>query len=125
MTNTERTAGQALAAELRSMLSIGPRTRTYRSGVPVTHDAIVERVQTSLAYRGYDDERRTAIFETAFNACWAYQKHVAGFRIDPTLRMEIMSMSPWKFTAFLGEMVDSGHANMGEFETWFRARAHR
>lgn len=126
MTNTGRTAGQALAAEIRYMLSIGPRTRWYRKskpGAPVTQDHIIERVSTSVAYPGYDDERRTAIFRKAYAALSAYDKHVNGSRIDPTLRMQITTRSPWEWIAYLGEMVDSGCTNNGEFEAWFADQA--
>jgi hypothetical protein len=126
MTNTERTAGQAFTAEIRHMFSIGPRTRWYRTNrysEALTQDAIVERVSTSVAYRGYDDERRTAIFVKAYAALCGYDKHVNGYRIDPTLRMRITTRTPWEWTAYLGQMVDSGATCNGEFEQWFRDQA--
>ena len=120
MTNT---AGQDFTAELRTMLSIGPRTRWYRRnrfGDQLTREAVIGRVFTSLNYRGYDDERRTAIFAAAHSALCAWNKHVEGFRIDPTLRREITEQSPWNWTAYLGSMIDTGYTNSFEFELWFR-----
>lgn len=116
-----KTSGQALATEIRTMFHIGTRTRWYRktSVGTLTRDAITERVATSINYPGYDNAERTAIFSAAFMSLLAYAKFVDGFRIDGELRARITTASPAEFADFLGDMVDSGCANMGEFEGWF------
>jgi hypothetical protein len=115
--------GEKFAAEIRKTLSIGPRTRWARRTDRLSRTAIVERVTTSINYPGYDSEERTEAFRAGHAAMAAYNKHVAGYRIDGVLRFKIMDLSPWGFTAFLGEMIDSGCTNVGEFEAWFSAKS--
>lgn len=120
------TAGQTLAAEIRKMYGIGTRTRwgANRPCRTLTRAAIVEDLRYAIGeFRGTESERRTAILDTAFTALNAYGKFVEGYRIDGVLRWQITTTTPWQFAAFLGEMVDSGCTNVGEFEAWFAAKA--
>lgn len=122
MTTRTETPGQALTAEIRKMLTMNSRTRWGRKHAvmgTLTRDAIIERLWSSINYRGYDNETRTAIFAQAHTTLCAYAKFINGYRINGTLRFHIMAKSPWEFAAFLGEMVDTGCTNMGEFERWF------
>lgn len=116
-----QTAGQAFTAELRAAYQIGPRTRWNRkSGRSARRDWMLRDIREAIGdYRGMESERRTAIYAKAHTALCAYGKFVDGYRIDGTLRFQIIRLTPWRFAAFLGEMVDSGCDNMGEFETWF------
>lgn len=124
---TTQTAGQALTAEIRAMYQIGPRTRWNRkAGRIVKREHMISDIRDAIGqYRGMESERRTAIFDKAHTALAAYGKFVENFRIDGVLRFQIMDRTPWGFAAFLGEMVDSGCANMAEFEMWFAAQARR
>jgi hypothetical protein len=119
------TAGQNLTAELRTWLRIGPRTRWYRKdrGITLTTDRVIERIWETIAlYPGIESEARTAALKPAHAAMCAWFKHVNGYRIDPMVRREITEQSPWKFTEYLGRMVDSGCTNSGQFEVWFAAQ---
>lgn len=120
-TSTLTSQGHDFTAELRAMLHIGPRTRWYRRNRfgNLTRDNTLERIYTAFNYPGYDDTRRTEILRAGYTALNAWLKHVEGYRIDPTLRARITEQSPYAWTAYLGTMVDSGCANMAEFETWF------
>lgn len=121
-----KTAGQALTAEIRRMYSMNAHTRWNRKGGlrVVTRDAIVRDIREAIGeYRGTESAERTAVLDAAFAALNAYGKFVENFRIDGVLRFQIMDMTPWQFSGFLGAMVDSGCANNGEFEQWFAAQA--
>ncbi len=120
MTNTA-TAGQALAAEIRAMYQIGARSRWNRkTGRTVRRDSMIRDLREATGeYRGIESDRRTTILDAAHTALSAYAKFIDGYRIDGVLRFQIMDRTPWEFAAFLGDMVDSGCVNMGEFETWF------
>jgi hypothetical protein len=121
-----QTAGQALTAELRKMYSLSSRTRWGRSNGRariVKRDYMLNDIRDAIdQYRGIESAERTAIFDKAHTALAAYGKFVDNYRIDGLLRCEITTTTPWQFTAFLGEMVDSGCTNMAEFEMWFAAR---
>jgi hypothetical protein len=123
MTKTS-TAGQALTVELRKAYAIGPRTRwNRRAGRMVNRGYMLSDIRDAIGeYRGMESAERTAIFDNAHTALAAYGKFVDSYRIDGLLRCEITTTSPWEFTAFLGEMVDSGASNMAEFEMWFVAK---
>ena len=129
-TASPATPGRVLADEIRTMYRMGARTRWGRKGGTrtISRDAIIRDIRDAIGeYRGIESPERTAILDTAHTALSAWGKFVEGFRIDGVLRFAIMDMSPWQFAAFLGDMVDSGASNMGEFERWFadRARAAR
>ena len=126
MTKNSDSAGQKLTNEIRKMDQIGPRTRWNKKHTTrmITRDAILSDIRGAIGeYRGVESAERTAIFDTAHTALNAYHKFVANYRIDGSLRFLIMDMRPWEFTAFLGQMVDSGCTNMGEFEVWFQKLA--
>lgn len=123
-----QTAGQVLTAEIRKMGTMSPRTRWNRKGGTrtITRDAIIQDIRDAIgAYRGIESAERTAIFDQAFVALNAWHKFVANYRIDGVLRFQIMDLTPWQFAGFLGEMVDSGCTNMGEFEVWFANQARK
>jgi hypothetical protein len=99
------TAGQTLAAEVRSMYRIGTRTRwgAKRPCRTLTRAAIIEDLRHAIGeFRGIESERRTAVLDAAFTALNAYGKFVDGYRIDGVLRWKITTSTPWQFAAFLG-----------------------
>lgn len=125
MTNTERTAGQALTAEIRKMYQLNSRSRwgAARRTRTVKREGILRDIRDAIGeYRGIESDDRTAILDRAFVALCAYSKFVENYRIDGLLRCQITTTTPAEFAAFLGEMVDSGATNMAEFEQWFAAK---
>lgn len=115
---TEQTAGQKLTAEIRRYFSIGTRTRRYRKSENVA-EHIIKSLQYATIYPGYFCEPTQTTFRSGYTVVCAYAKHVDGYRINPTKIAAIKAMSPWRFAAFLGEMLDSGFTNMGEAEDFF------
>jgi hypothetical protein len=82
------TAGQTLAAEVRSMYRIGTRTRwgAKRPCRTLTRAAIIEDLRHAIGeFRGIESERRTAVLDAAFTALNAYGKFVDGYRIGAML----------------------------------------
>lgn len=122
---TNSSAGQAVTAEIRKMWQIGPRTKWGRkTGRLVEIEWILRELRETIGdYRGIESERRTAVLDKAHTALYAYGKFVDGYRIDGVLRFHITTATPLAWAAFLGEMVDSGCTNMGEFEQWFTQQA--
>lgn len=115
---TEQTAGQKLTAEIRRYFSIGTRTRRFRKSENVC-EHIIESLQYATVYPGFFAERTQTTFRTGYTVACAYAKHVGGYRICATKIAAIRAMSPWRFAAFLGEMLDAGFTNMGEAEDFF------
>jgi hypothetical protein len=125
VTQRTSTPGQALAAEIRKMYGIGTRTRwgAERTCRILQREEIIGDIREAVGeFRGGESESRTAILDAARPALRAWGKFIEGYRIDAYARFAITSRSPWQFAAFLGEMVDSGCANMGEFEQWFATK---
>jgi hypothetical protein len=56
-------------------------------------------------------------------AALSYSKHVGGYRIDGTLAAHIQGLSPWRFAALLGTMLDAGVSCTGDGERFFAAMA--
>jgi hypothetical protein len=121
MTATQ-TTGKQLTAVLRKSFQVGPRTRDYRDGLSLK-DRMLESIDNAITYPGYYGPERTALSQAASGALRSYQKHVDGYRIDGELRYQITSMSPWKFAALIGDMVDAGITNVGEGERYFQQMA--
>lgn len=117
-TGTMSTPGQQLTAELRRRFHVGPRTRCYRNRLDLHRD-MIEAIYNATAYPGYYGEDATRILGAAWGTYLAYTKHVNGYRIDGTLRLWITSLSPYRFAALLGRMVDAGVTNTGAGETFF------
>jgi hypothetical protein len=123
-----KTNGQQFADALRKVMHIGPRTRQRRkhplgvsSKQDVTAEAL-EAVENAHIYPGYYSEPTSRALAYGWSAVTSWNKHVEGYRIDSTQRAYLTSLSPWQFTALLGEMVDAGISNVGEGERWFAAR---
>lgn len=123
-----KTNGQQLADALRKVMHIGPRTRKLRKNpFGGSHkenliEAILEAVITSNRYPGCYAEATTKALSHGWSAVTSWNKHVEGYRIDGAQRAYLTSLSPWQFTALLGQMVDAGIANVGEGERWFAER---
>lgn len=125
---SDTTAGQELAATLRRYFSIGTRTRRYRTdkwGRSDLHREMCEAVMYAAQVPGYYSEATEAAFRPGFSAALSYGKHVMGYRIDGTLAHHINSMSAWRFSSLLGEMVDAGVTCTGDGETFFAEMARR
>jgi hypothetical protein len=128
MTQRTETAGQTFTSEIRTMFSIGPRTRWYRKGgalVQLTRNEIIREVFEAIGnYRGSESTERTAILDSAYRPLLAWIKHIDGARVDAALVMAVaVDSSPWEWTAYIGRMVDSDCANAGQFEAWFNREA--
>jgi hypothetical protein len=123
-----KTNGQQLADALRKVMHIGPRTRQIRKGPfgGSTKENVItevlEAVINSNNYPGYYSEPTSKALAFGWSAVTSWNKHVEGYRIDGTQRAYLTSLSPWQFTALLGEMVDAGVSNNYEGERWFAAR---
>lgn len=113
-----QTAGQQLAAMLRKVERIGTRTRRYRKGLDM-HQAMIEAIRNATVYPGYWTGEKHAVLSGAWTVFANWSKHVDGGRIDPVLASKIAQLSPWRFAALLGEMVDAGVTNTGEGEIFF------
>jgi len=116
------TDGQALAAELRRYFRISTRTRRYRKspvgGRDDLHSRMIEEIE-AVCVHGPAFPRAMAL-KPGWGAVLSYQKHYLDYRMDPLLRRHIELMSPWRFSALLGEMVDAGVTNVGQGERFFR-----
>ena len=121
MTGTDRTAGQALTAELRRYFSIGPRTGRYRRG-PYggdLHVKMIEALTYAATLDGYFAQPYEDLLRPGFGAALAYDKHIRGYRADGTVIAKIGAMTAWEFSALLGAMVDAGVTCTGEGERYF------
>ena len=118
---TTATQGQQLANTLRRIKHIGPRTRQQRGHLNMRDD-IIESIRLAATMPGYYSPRIQEALSVAFVAANAWTKHVEGYRLSGTQIAELKALSPWRFTALLGEMVDAGITNSGEAERWFRTR---
>ena len=114
------TTGQAVTATLRKYMTIGTRTRRYARGED-RNATMVDYLTYASTDPGYFAQATEDALSPARYAVSAYQKHVGGYRINPVTSARIRNMTPWQFSAFLGQMVDSGCTNNGEFESWFAA----
>jgi hypothetical protein len=124
---TNGTAGQNLTDTLRKMMHIGPRTRQFRkhpliAGKQNVNREVIEIITNSNNYPGYYPVATSDILNAGRYAVSSWDKHVDGYRINATQRAYLTSLSPWDFTALLGEMTDAGITNTGEGERWFAAR---
>jgi hypothetical protein len=125
---TETTAGQELAAVLRRYFSLGTRTRRYRTnsdGRRDMHHAMTQALIDAAQYPGYFSEATETALRPGFATALAYEKHVIGCRIDGTLAYQINSMSAWRFSSLLGEMVDAGVTCTGDGERFFAEMARK
>lgn len=116
----EATTGQALTATLRRYFSVGTTTRRHRNGSDL-HIEMVEALDHAATLPGYFSETTQSALRPGFGAAGAYIKHVRNFRVSGTLAYQINSMSAWRFSALLGQMVDAGVTNNGEGERFFSA----
>ena len=123
MTTTQTTAGQALTATLRRYFSVGTRTRRFRvneyGNRTDLHEDMIEALIATTQYGGYYTEATTTAFRPGYGTALSYEKHIAGFRADCTLIRQINEMTPWQFSALLGQMVDAGVTNVGQGERFF------
>jgi hypothetical protein len=112
------TKGQQFAKTMRITLDIGTRTRRYRKGVDL-HAAILDAINETNLYPGCRSEQTEAILRTAYGAWMSYQKHIAGYRVDGALIAHVKALTPYRFCALLGDMVDADITNVGEGEQFF------
>lgn len=121
----EPSNGQALTAELRRYFRIGTRTRRYRQapdgGVDDLHNNMIREIEATCMHGPAFP--RAAVLQAGWAAVLSYEKHYLGYRMNPLLRRHIELMSPWRFSAMLGDMVDAGVSNVGEGERFFRLMA--
>ncbi|MFD8545687.1 hypothetical protein [Streptomyces sp. NPDC059649] len=112
------TKGQNFAREMRSFLRIGARTRRIRQGRDLQAQ-ILECITNAAWSTGYYNADREQTFRAAFGAWMAYDKHIAGYRVDGILIAHIKAMTPYQFCALIGDMIDAGVTNAGEGEIFF------
>lgn len=120
MLNT--TNGQRFARRMRGNLGIGPRTRRHRAGRNM-HKDILECIANNAWIPGYYSDDRSELFGFAYGSWLAYDKHISGRRVDGNLIALIDAMSPWKFCALLGQMIDANVTNVGQGEQFFNDMA--
>ena len=115
---TTQTAGQALTTTLRTYFHVNVRTRRVRKGQNIPA-AMLEMMQIANTYPGYYSEAQHAALRGSYALLLSWQKHVEGYRIDGMLRYRLTAMTPWEFSALLGQMLDAGITNVGQAETFF------
>lgn len=124
---TAATSGQQFTATIRRVMHIGPRTKRHRKSALIrgSQDVIAD-IRETITYAatvpGYYTEATSSALAPGFAAVNSWSKHVDGGRINSVQCSYLTSLSPWEFTALLGEMVDAGITNVGEGERWFAAR---
>ena len=116
------TKGQTVAKTLRKVLHIGARTRRYRDGEDL-YARMLEAVTLAATLSGYWMPATQESLRPGFMAAAAHNKHVEGGRVNGLLVQHITTLSPWKFAAYLGEMVDAGITNVGQAEIWYSEKA--
>src|ERR1035438_8816929 len=106
------TAGQDLTATLRRYFSVGtrsPRNRKDRYGDRRDlHRDMLEALCNAAQFPGYYSQATQDALHAGFGAALAYGKHIGGYRVSGTLIAQINAMTPWRFAALLGQMVDAG-----------------
>lgn len=117
----QATQGQQLADTLRRIKHIGSRTRQVRGRINMRND-VIESIRFAATMPGYYSPHIQEALSVGFVAVNSWTKHVEGYRLPGEQVAELMALSPWQFTALLGEMVDAGITNTGEAERWFTAR---
>jgi hypothetical protein len=125
-TQTSKTAGQTLTAELMKNFGAGTRTRRYGKvfGRRVDlHKEMIEAITNAVQLPGFYGPERTEVYRLAWGAALSYGKHVEGCRIDGMLAKHINSLSAYQFAKLLGQMVDAGVGNVGEGERFFAEMA--
>lgn len=115
---TQQTAGQVLTAEIRRYFRINSRTRTTRNGQNLRAE-IIDMLQLANTLPGYYSEATHVALNGTYGIYLSWMKHIDGYRIDGMLRYRLTSMTPWEFSALLGQMLDAGVTNVGEGETFF------
>jgi hypothetical protein len=115
---TTQTAGQAFTTAVRSYLKVGTRTRQTQA----LRARLFEMIRDENEFPGYYGDTLGAALRGATQMTHSWDKHVEGYRIDPTFRRHIELMSMWQFTAFLGRLIDET-SNVGEAEMWFSNEA--
>jgi hypothetical protein len=122
-----KTAGRELTDALRGRFHIGPRTRNHRKNargrVEDLHEEMTDLIEASVTES--DGSDCDQVFRAAWGVFLSYEKHYLGFRMNPLLRRHIELMTPWQFSALLGEMLDAGVTNTGQGEEFFRLMAER
>jgi hypothetical protein len=117
------TAGQDLTATLRRYFHVGPRSRRYRKdrwGIQCDlHEDMLHAITNAATIPGYYTQATQDTLRAGFAAMLSYRKHVDGYRIDGTLRYRVTTMSPWRFAALLGDMVDASVTCTGDGERFF------
>lgn len=118
-----KTQGRKLADSLRKNFGVGPRTRRYRASTDL-HEEMIEALRNATVYGpGFYSGERDQLFMSAWGVFSAYEKHVSGYRIDGLLRQRITTMSPYRFAALLGDMLDAGVRTTGDGEQFFQEMA--
>jgi hypothetical protein len=116
------TTGTALTAELRRCFHIGPRTRRYRRhGHVDLHVQMVVAIEMACYELAYWSPAMTALLRPGIAAAASYRKHVVGCRIGGAKIAAVNGMSAWRFSAFLGQMVDAGVTNVGQGERFLNS----
>jgi len=118
--------GTEFAKMVRKAKRMNTRTRNYRdSKFTGLKDDILEDIAMNNNYPGAFSEERTRLYNAAYIAMLAWDKHVRGYRIDPILNAQLQKLTPWEFAGFLGEMIDAGIANVGQAEYYFQEMARQ
>lgn len=118
------TKGQNFAREMRSYLHIGARTRRYRQDRDL-HDQILECITNAAWEPGYYSADRQETFHAGFGAWLAYDKHIAGYRVNGTLIAHIKALTPHQFVGLIADMIDAEITNVGQGEQYFVDMARR
>jgi hypothetical protein len=125
--DTTKTAGQNVTRALRYYLSVGPRSRRFRTDAngyrKDLHLQMIEELILNAQNPGINTEAISAALCPGYGAALSYEKHIGGYRADCTLIRQVGEMTPWQFAALLGKMVDAGVTNTGQGERFFAEMA--
>ena len=117
------TKGQQFAQAMRHFLSIGTRTRRDRKGLDL-HREIADWVRIAAMERGTLDPSQEDSFRPAFDAACSWFKWIKLGCADYRICEYINELSPYRFCALLGDMVDEGVRSTSTGGQYFEELRH-
>jgi hypothetical protein len=126
-TTTPPPSATEAVATIRRHFHVGPRTRNFRkdAGRDGVIGDLVERIQVSCIYPGYDGPELTAACRLLLPAIWSWEKHVEGYRLPGHQITNLRALTPWQWLNLLGDMIGAGVTCVGQAENYFSSHATR
>ncbi|GAA3807780.1 hypothetical protein [Streptomyces chiangmaiensis] len=114
----DKTQGQQFAEQMRYFLSIGTRTRRNRKGGDLHRD-IADWIKSAAMEPGTFPPDQEAVFKAAFDAACSWFKWIKMGRSDYRVCDYVNSLSPYRFCALLGDMIDEHIATSSQGGQYF------